>query len=148
MIGLLALVFYLIVVILPLMLVESNKSFGYDNERYSQGLNQFDRNETKALAVLNSSQDQNVETILASLEVNDKLWRKNILIINDLNTIDDLPKNLQKFNSFLIDYCNLRIIENEYLIKTLAEETNQYELEIKKIQEEINFILQEIEKLN
>ncbi|ALO14561.1 hypothetical protein L21SP5_00893 [Salinivirga cyanobacteriivorans] len=116
----------------------SNRNLNYDAGQYQQAANQFTTNENKALQVFSELETASPEYLIDEFRKGIELWETNKAIVNDLDTISGLPQELITQNELLLQYCNLRISQNEVIIKAIAEDTDIYTTEIEHLTLEIN----------
>lgn len=118
----------------------------FDATTYDNEVAKFVENENNSLAVykvINSSEPQ---YLIKEFSKGIVLWKKNKEIVNRLNAIENLPKELLEQNKKLSSYCDLRIQHNEIIIKAISEDTDKYVSEIDRIGMEINKVLKELEE--
>ncbi len=117
---------------------------GFDTATYDKEVAKFVKNENISLAVFNVVNTAEPEYLIKEFSKGVVLWKENKEIINRLNSIENLPIELLEQNKKLLKYCDLRIQQNEIILKAIAEDTDKYATEIEKIGLEINKILEEL----
>jgi len=113
----------------------------YDAVRYDNEIDDFTRNETKALAVFDDFETAETEALTNALYDGIMLWQKNEQIIHGLNSIDNLPDELLEQNALLMEYSELRVKHFKLLLKTIEEDSEEYLLEIENINIEIERVI-------
>jgi rhomboid protease GluP len=99
----------------------------------------FSIRENEAVAAYNNlSLDGSKEDIL--YDINERgiyYWEENVNLLNDLEKIS-LPDPIVERNKQLKKYCNLRIDSYRLISKGVTEDTDKYQPELEKINEEID----------
>lgn len=108
-------------------------------EKYEMLMTDFQKNEEQALKVFSIIDSGDTTEILNQLEIGKGYWQKNILIIKEVEEY-----NVEEYNELLREYCKLRLKSNEMIEKNFIEKTNEYDMEIDKIFEEMNIVLDKI----
>ncbi|RIJ45927.1 hypothetical protein D1614_20625 [Maribellus luteus] len=122
----------------------SNKTADFDFSTYDREVENFVENENKAIAVFNVIETAKPDYLIKEFTKGVVLWKENKEIVGRLNSLDNLPQELIEQNAKLIKYCDLRIQQNEIIIKAISEDTDIYVSEIEKIGLEIIEILNEL----
>ena len=122
----------------------SNKTADFDTLTYDREVAKFVENENTAIAVFNVIETSKPDYLIKEFSKGVVLWKENKEIVERLNSIDNLPKELLEQNAKLLKYCDLRIHHNEIIIKAISENTDKYVSEIEKIGLKINEILKEL----
>ncbi len=122
----------------------SSNQTNFDVATYDKGVEKFVENENKSLAVFNDIETQNPDYLIKEFSKGIIMWKENKEILAELNSIENLPKELLDQNSLLQKYCDLRIEHSEIIIKAISEDTDKYVSEIERIGLEINKILEEL----
>lgn len=122
----------------------SDKTAEFDTFTYDREVAKFVENENKAVAVFNVIDTSKPDYLIEEFSKGVVLWKENKEIVERLNLIDNLPKELIEQNAKLLKYCDLRIHHNEIIIKAIREDTDKYVSEIEKIGLEINEVLKEL----
>jgi len=116
----------------------------FDAASYDKGVAKFVDNENKSIAVFNVIETQTPAYLIKEFIKGIIMWEENKEIVEDLNSIENLPEKLKDLNSLLFKYCEFRIQHSEIIIKALSEDTDKYVSEIERIGFEINKILEEL----
>ncbi|MCT4646458.1 MAG: rhomboid family intramembrane serine protease [Carboxylicivirga sp.] len=113
---------------------------------YNQLMNEFTLCEEKALSISklgpNANNDQYLNTIREEGIPN---WIKCDSLINQIDSIENLPLEILESTKLLKLYCTYRIESFRLMEKSLIEQTNFYDQNLNEYQEKINLI---IDKLN
>lgn len=126
----------------------SNKTADFDTSTYDREVAKFVNNENNAIAVFKVIETSKPDYLIKEFSKGVVLWKENKEIVEKLNSIDKLPKELIEQNAKLLKYCELRIHHNEIIIKAISEDTDKYASEIEKVGLEINEILKELKQKN
>ena len=134
----------LMIIIAGLFGYAASTKTNFESE-YNTGIATINSNETKALELFSIIETGNVQNSINFIDsVGIPLWKSNLEIINNLDTIEGLYEELKKQNAVLRDYNKLRIESYLLIRKALLENTDIYDLEIEKLNTRINL---EFEKL-
>lgn len=74
-------------------------------------------------------------------------WKESILLIEELEKLD-LPDVIHERNLKLKEYCELRIKSFELIYKAVSENTDKYEIEVKKYDRQIESIVHNLTNKN
>jgi hypothetical protein len=116
----------------------------FDSVTYDTEIARFSENEKKSLEVFDGIDTAEPQYLIEEFSKGIVLWKVNKEILARLNTIEDLPPELLKQNEKLLKYCDLRIQQNEIIVKAIAEDSDKYVPEIERIGLGINTILEEL----
>ena len=134
-----SLVIFMVIMILP-KLVPNNLG------NYSQLMEEFASAETEALSISelepNASADKYLKTIQEDGIPN---WLKCRSILNQVDSIENLPLELQEQNKLFKRYCDYRIESFRLMEKSIIEQTNQYDFNIEEYTEKIDLIIKKLE---
>lgn len=119
----------------------------FDATTYDNEVAKFVENENNSLAVYKVINSAEPQYLIKEFSKGIVLWKENKKIVNRLNAIENLPKELLEQNKKLSSYCDLRIQHNEIIIKAISEDTDKHVSEIDRIGMEINKVLKELEEL-
>lgn len=111
---------------------------------YEAKMIDFAENEKLALELYNKANYLPKESLL--YEIKDRglyYWNENLNIVNELDKLD-LPDELQERNLKITTYCKLRIESYQLLYQTVSENTDRYDSRIKKLNQQIDGLLQEL----
>lgn len=123
----------------------SNIQPDFDTVTYDKEVAKFVDNEQKALVVFNVIETQTPDYLTKEFNKALVMWKENKEIVKGLNAIEHLPKELMDHHTLLLKYCDLRIQHCAIILKTIAEDTDQYVPEIEKIGSEINKVLEDLQ---
>jgi len=118
----------------------------FDSGTYDKEIAKFVENENRAISVFSVIETQKPDYLINELSKGVVLWKENKAIVEKLDEIKNLPKDLHDQNKKLLKYCELRIKHNEIIIKAISEETDRYVSEIERIGSEIIQILNELKQ--
>ena len=116
----------------------------FDADKYGQGITEFSTNEASALKIYTNLETQSEDQLIAELNDGINLWKKDIDIIADLNTIRNLPIELIEQNKLLTEYCQLRIDHYTLMLKSVQEDTDIYDTQIQEMTDKIDQKLNEL----
>lgn len=116
----------------------------FDAETYDQEVAKFVENEATSLAAFDLVDNTSSQQLIVEFAKGVRLWKENKEIIHRIDAIPNLPDELADQNKSLMKYCDLRIRNNELIIRMIRENTDQYNSEIDKIGMEINDVLEEL----
>jgi rhomboid protease GluP len=120
------------------------KSIPNDIGKYDEQMKRFSSMEALALEVYNLPENTPDEKVLYTIkDIGIYYWQENILLLDSIATLD-LPAGLRKRNELLKEYCGLRIKSYNLLYKTVSEQTEQYNNELKAVNAEIEAKIAEI----
>ncbi len=111
---------------------------------YDAKMEEFFSMEAMALEVYNLPPDMPNDKILYG--INEKgifYWNENIKLLDSFNKLD-LPSEIETRNRILREYCELRIASYELLYKSIAEDTDQYKLQIEDYNQRIEAKIEEL----
>ncbi|MCU0378511.1 MAG: hypothetical protein MUC78_09660 [Bacteroidales bacterium] len=145
-IGAIAMVILIAGIFLSLLITGdlSNTQLNFDSETYDREIAKFTDNENNAIAVFNVIETQTSEYLINEFNKALVLWEENLAIVERLNGIENLPKELLDQNTKLLKYCELRIKHNELIVKAISEDTDKYVSEIEDTWSEIDQVLNDL----
>lgn len=145
-VGAIAMVILTASIFLSLMITGylSNIQLNFDSETYDREIAKFSDNENKAIAVFNVIETQTPEYLVNEFNKALALWKENLAIVERLNEIENLPKEILDQNTKLLKYCELRIKHDELIVKAISENTDKYVSEIEQIWSEIDLVLSDL----
>jgi len=142
-IGFLFLLLMTSLVVVSAIFVESRS---FDHAGYNQGIADFTENENIALRIYDQMNNEEFDRVPQQImETGIPYWLRNIEILTELNAMDQLPEELKAQNQILMDYCQLRIKAYVLIRKALIEKTSRYEAQLKKVHQEIEDKMEEME---
>jgi DNA-binding Lrp family transcriptional regulator len=121
------------------------EGFNFDAARYDSGIEKFIENENKALKVFQSLESENTDLLIQDFLKGTLLWQENKEIIDELNTIENLPEELKSQNGLLARYSELRVTQYQLIIKALKEDTDKFDHQINNIISEIDGVIEQME---
>lgn len=114
---------------------------------YNETMEKFEQLETEALHII-LQEDITVEEIISKMEtIGIPNWKESIQLFREMENLD-LPESLQKSNSKILEYCQLRLKSFELIQRELIEDIDDYEDEINEYFERIDQILEELKEIH
>ncbi|MBN1255177.1 MAG: hypothetical protein JXA50_07895 [Deltaproteobacteria bacterium] len=113
--------------------------------KYDNGIAEFQKNEEKALelfALLETADGQQATDFILATGI--PIWQKNLQILDELDNIEGLYKELKDQNQVLREYCKLRIESYQLIGKAIKENTNLYDSQIEEINQKIEGVLEKL----
>ncbi len=145
-IGFISLIILAVLIGISIFMTEDFSEFNYDVEKYDSSIEMFYENQDQALvmfSVIDTAQHN--ESLIQEVEKSTLLWEENKQIVKDLQSIDNLPPELVEQNTMLIEYCNLRILHNGFILKAVREDaTDMYISDIMKLGSQIDSLLNKL----
>lgn len=123
----------------------SNTESDFDYNAYNKGLDGFFENEALALKAFDSAETDSQLDLISKFNLGLAIWQKNLIDIEKLNTIDNLPSEFKEQNEKLFKYCSLRIEQYELVIKAVTESTDTYDDRITNIVQEIDDVIDQMQ---
>lgn len=117
-------------------------------ELYNKEITVFSENEKVSLQIyerMSTMDDVELEKEINTIAI--PAWKENIAIIKRTNNIEDLPIELIEQNKKLLRYSELRLKVFTLMQKALSEITTIYDDEIIKLNEEIDQLVDELNKI-
>ena len=116
---------------------------GFDTVKYDSGIAEFLKNEKKALELYSLPKKADNQQIIYFIKnTGIPAWKKNLEILNKLDSIEGLNKLLIHQNQIRREYCKLQIEKFQLIEKAVKEDTNSYDSKMeeinKKIEETLN----------
>jgi rhomboid protease GluP len=112
---------------------------------YSKKMEQFSSMEKKGLEVYNLPQDTPNDKLLNEFKTNSiYCWNENIKLTQEIEKLN-LPDNIQKRNLKLKEYSELRLKCCELTYKSIAENTDKYNVEINNYNKQIEEVIKDLE---
>jgi TonB-dependent SusC/RagA subfamily outer membrane receptor len=108
-------------------------------------MDEFTQLEETALSINNLPESATDEQVLKAV-VEDGLpnWRKCLALVNNLDTISDLPEELYEQNRLLKLYCDYRIASYKLLEQSIRQQSSAYDLSIAEYTEKINLLVDKL----
>lgn len=117
----------------------------WDVNAYNAGLRKYYDNEQEAMKLFDMLNNSTKNEILDFIEQTGiPRWNESIEIINEMNTIVNIPEEYQEQNRLLLEYCILRVEAYEFISKAILFETSEYDEEIIKRHTRIEEIINEL----
>ena len=113
---------------------------------YSKKMEIFSENERKALKIHDLPDTTPRDSILAAYQnTGIRYWKENVKLISEVEKLD-LPDNLKKRNAELKKYSIARLAANELTYKSIAENTDRYNEQIRAYVKDIELIINGLNK--
>lgn len=107
-------------------------------------MKEFERMEKRAMDVFNMPENTpGVEQVRIIRDTGIYYWNENIKLINSCNDLS-LPAYFRNRNKLLTEYCELRIRTLELVAKGIAENSDEYNMQIKSLND---LVLQKLKEL-
>lgn len=117
----------------------------WDVDKYDSGLKKYNENEQVAMQLFEMLDSNSKNEIVLFIEKTGiPKWKECIEILNELNSIENIPLDFQKQNQLLLEYSKLRIEAYELISKAVLNETSEYDEEIIKRHKRIDEIISEL----
>ena len=111
---------------------------------YDEKMNQFVSLESMALEFYNKDLSAPKEELLKEIKDHGiRYWKEGIKVISEAEKLS-IPEVLHAKNKKLIEYCDLRIKCYELIYKAIAENTENYKLEIENYDKQIEAIVKDL----
>ena len=118
---------------------------GKFDKKYDNAIAIVKENEEEALTLFNKIDKESPNRVIEFIDSTGiPKWEENIRILNELDKIKGLYKQLLKQDELLRNYCNLRIESYRLIKKALMENSKIYDQQIENINYKIEL---EISKL-
>ena len=119
----------------------------FDEERYESRIEEFQKNEQEALRFYQIIQSRDdMSELIGHLEnIGIPAWKRNLAILDELDSMDDLYDELQKQNKLLREYSTLRLEVFRLIRDALIEDVDVFDSRIEQLHSEIERLL---DKLN
>jgi hypothetical protein len=117
----------------------------WDVDKYDSGLKKYNKNEQVAMKLFDMlDRNSKNEIVLFIEKTGIPKWKECIEILNEMNSIENIPQEFQKQNQLLLEYCKLRIEAYELISKAVFNETSEYDEEIINRNNRIDEIINEL----
>ncbi|RXP54517.1 rhomboid family intramembrane serine protease [Lutibacter sp. HS1-25] len=119
-----------------------------DIGKYEKDMALFVKLEEKALALYQLPQNSTNQQILEEIQINGlKSWEESLKLIEKVDTYE-LPDIIHQRNAKLKEYCELRIKSFEAIVKSITEDTSEFDDEISNYNIQIEQIINELTQSN
>lgn len=116
-------------------------------EQYDQQMTIFYENETEALKFYDEiNRQSDTELIMKLNKTVIPKWEENIKITERIGTRENLPSELKEQNEAILKYSKLRLKSSKLIKDAILEQTDKYDDEIMKINNEMDQSLSGIKK--
>lgn len=117
----------------------------YDAELYDRKVAQFVNNENSSLQIINQVDSYTSFKLPSKIRENTTYWKENTKIVESIKEIENIPVEYLEQADLLLEYCNLRIQENEQLKIWSIDKMNFNQAELNIIHEKIGQILNKLQ---
>ncbi len=114
-----------------------------DIGEYDKGIQDFLAIESKAIEIYNLPPSTSNDQVLLKIKDGLQYWNDNISLVNKLDQLT-LPEHIHARNKKLLQYCDLRVKSYEFIYKSIAEDTDQYQLQLDDYNKQIEGIIKEL----
>ena len=135
--GIGALSFALIFVAGVLLYTVTGDHAGFDVSTYNARLDRFAENEEQAMDAFDALHYDEPGLQVAAFQRGLIKWQENMRIVEQLKQMEHLSPAIETQNQLLAEYTRLRIRQYELIIRSILEETDDYDEEIQKTFREI-----------
>ncbi|WP_430816495.1 rhomboid family intramembrane serine protease [Carboxylicivirga sp. RSCT41] len=112
---------------------------------YNKMMNEFTILEETALSINNLPENASDEMVLKAVTIDGiPNWKKCLAIVNQLDTISNLPEEYYEQNRLLKLYCDYRIASFKLLERSIRQQTSAYDLSIAEYTDKINLLVERI----
>lgn len=134
-----------LIIISSFAVVENTNS---DIGKYDKDMELFVKLEQKALGLYRLPEYSSDQQILEEIQKNGLInWEKSLRLIENADKYE-LPDLIHHRNAKLIEYCKLRIMSYNAIIKAITESTSKYDDEIYNYNVQIEKIINELSQTN
>jgi len=117
----------------------------FDTKKYDNGIAEFNTNEEKALKLFAIIKNGSPDKIISHIDdVGLPAWKQNLKLLDELDNIKGLSEQFKKQNRILRQYSILRIKAFELVRKSVSENTNRYDEEFGKLNQQIEELLKQL----
>lgn len=116
-----------------------------DIGKYDNGMKTFAENEKKALLIYGSDLNAPTDSLKSIVTTGINYWNENIKIVNELDKLE-LPDKIHERDKIILDYCNLRLKSYELINKAIAENTSDYDVQIRAYTDSIKNDLERLKQ--
>ncbi len=126
---------------------ELEYTYNFNASKFEQNIIEFQKNESKALKVFDQFETMNIHHLIIELNEGRVLWETNLEITDQIDNIENLPEDLKNRNLLLLEYCSLRIIQYDFIIRSITENTHAYDQRINEVSADIENKITELSHL-
>lgn len=105
----------------------------YDRQAYEQKIHEFTQNDQRAITDFNQGATGTRADTLKALEDGIARYNRNNALLNEIDAMDNLPSILQKNDSKLRTYTNLRLQHFALMKKAVTEDTAAYNSQLQTV---------------
>lgn len=109
-----------------------------DTKKLEQNYEKINKNEAKALELTTIPDSCDAQFIDFIDSIGIPKWQENTLILEEMNKSNEFPEEVEKYNERLLKYYMLRIQSYQLMKKSVIENSTKYDLELFRINMEIN----------
>ncbi|PNQ73084.1 hypothetical protein C1T31_08830 [Hanstruepera neustonica] len=129
-IGLISLIITFAILLAGIFLLGNDAVY----EEYDTQMEPYFENENNTLGFYDRLETASVNELLYELDSNAiPKWIENVAIIKKVNTLEDLPPELVKQNTVLLEYAELRVETFKLFRKAIEENTTYYDNELEQL---------------
>ncbi len=117
----------------------------WDTDTYNSKMELHTANETEAMKlfdILDTGSKGEIKRFINNTGI--PKWKENLVLLNSLNNIENIPEEYLRQVELLTEYTNLRIEAYEFLLKAVIAQSSQYDDEIMKRHKRIDEIISEL----
>jgi len=120
----------------------------WESDQYDSGIDAYTKNETEALKLYEFTNNTPTLDIVEFIDnVGIPNWEKNLIILEDINRIENIPELYQDQVNLLLEITELRLKSFVLIKKAYMGQTNQYDAELENLDEKLVSIIEELEAL-
>ena len=99
--------------------------------RYDQLMAAFSDNEACGMELFHLPSNMSREEMLTQLGTQGtQVWQDNLEILDEIESIENLPQQLLERTRIMRNYCRLRLSTLELITLSIKEQTDRYDLDI------------------
>ncbi len=118
----------------------------YDTNAYAQRIAQITQNDQQSIMVFSLPATTPKVQLLSSLDTGITRYKQNLTLINEIDSLNDIPAVIKKDDARLRNYTELRIQMFELIKKAIAEDSKAYDSQINDIGQQIEALTQPASK--
>jgi hypothetical protein len=122
---------------------------GFDAEAFDRLTSEFSVNEDASIKIDESlsTQEYDTEAVKALLQEQEVLWSKNVVIANEIESLEGIPKSLLKYAGLLDSYSQYRREEAKAFISLINTSSKEDEDRLYSMRSRADQVLKEISEL-